>query len=106
VLPALFTVAVLWQAYQLGIPRVVQVRMLLNTAIDTGVGLVPVLGDLFDVAWRSNSRNLALLEAHAWDVRGPTPGDRLFVGGMLLALAGLVAAPFAALWWVIGAVTR
>lgn len=45
-----------------GLPKHVITRMVANVAVDTIVGAVPVLGDLFDVAWKSNSRNLALLE--------------------------------------------
>ena len=41
----LFTLGILWQARELGIPKVVQLRMIFNVAIDTVVGLVPVLGD-------------------------------------------------------------
>ena len=61
----LFTIGILWQARDLGIPRVVQLRMIFNVAIDSLVGAVPVLGDLFDFAWKSNNMNLALLERHA-----------------------------------------
>lgn len=51
-------------ASQLGAPTTVIVRMLGNIVIDTVGGTVPVIGDLFDAGWKSNSRNLALLERH------------------------------------------
>lgn len=51
-------------ASQLGAPTAVIVRMLGNIVIDTVGGTLPVLGDLFDAGWKSNSRNLALLERH------------------------------------------
>lgn len=51
-------------ASQLGAPTAVIVRMLGNVVIDTVGGTLPVLGDLFDAGWKSNSRNLALLERH------------------------------------------
>src|SRR5262245_61637362 len=57
-----FTIALLWQARQLAIPKVVQLRMLFNVAVDTLIGAVPFIGDLFDFAWKSNIRNMALLE--------------------------------------------
>jgi hypothetical protein len=102
-LPPLFTIAVLWQGYQLGIPRVVQARMLLNVAIDACVGLVPGLGDLFDVAWKANTRNFALLEQHAYEERAPTRGDRLFVGGLIALVVALAAAPAVILYWLVTA---
>jgi len=37
-------------------------RMLLNVAIDYFSGLVPIIGDVFDVLYRANLRNLAILE--------------------------------------------
>lgn len=51
-------------ASQLGAPTTVIVRMLGNVVIDTVGGTLPVIGDLFDAGWKSNSRNLALLERH------------------------------------------
>lgn len=39
-------------------------RMVANVGIDTLVGAVPALGDLFDAAWKSNTKNVALLERH------------------------------------------
>src|SRR5687767_3717769 len=48
-----------------GIPRVVIWRMLANVGLDTLVGSVPLLGDLFDVAYKSNMKNVDLLERHA-----------------------------------------
>jgi hypothetical protein len=38
--------------------------MLANVAIDGVVGAIPVLGDAFDVMWRANRRNVALLREH------------------------------------------
>src|SRR5438046_2681126 len=45
-----------------GAPRPVVWRMLGNIGIDTLVGSVPVFGDLFDVAYKSNIKNVELLE--------------------------------------------
>ena len=52
------------EAHALGAPRHLVVRMLGNIAIDSLVGAVPVLGDVFDVVWKSNRRNLTLLRRH------------------------------------------
>lgn len=49
-------------AGRLGAPTSVLLRMVLNIVVDTLVGSIPVLGDLFDVGWKSNTRNVALLE--------------------------------------------
>jgi hypothetical protein len=49
-------------ARQLGAPLSVQARMLLNLSIDTLVGAIPLLGDLFDFAFKAHLRNRVLLE--------------------------------------------
>jgi hypothetical protein len=51
-------------AARVGTPAPVVARMLLNVGLDTLVGAIPVLGDLFDVAYKSNQKNVALLEQH------------------------------------------
>ncbi len=52
------------EAHALGASRIVVARMLGNVALDGVVGAVPLFGDLFDVAWRANRRNVALLRQH------------------------------------------
>lgn len=50
------------EAARLGIPRRTVARMMTNVGIETLVGAIPILGDLFDVAFRANRRNVKLLE--------------------------------------------
>lgn len=52
------------EARQLGAPAHLVARMLSNVAIDSVVGAIPLVGDAFDVIWRANRRNVALLRAH------------------------------------------
>jgi hypothetical protein len=49
------------EARQLGAPRHLLFRMLINVALDGIIGAVPVVGDAFDVVWRANRRNVRLL---------------------------------------------
>jgi hypothetical protein len=49
------------EARQLGVPSQLVFRMLANIALDGFVGAVPLVGDAFDVMWRSNRRNIRLL---------------------------------------------
>jgi hypothetical protein len=89
----LFTIGLLLQARQLGVPKVVQARMMINAAIDALVGVVPVVGDLFDFAWKANARNLALLELHAREERRGSAGDYAFVTLMILIALALAVLP-------------
>jgi hypothetical protein len=52
------------EARALGAPRHLIARMLVNVALDGVIGAVPLLGDAFDVMWRANRRNVALLRTH------------------------------------------
>ena len=59
---------IVWEARNMGAPSSLLARMLANIALDTAGGAVPFLGDLFDVAFKANLRNLALLEG--WVAQG------------------------------------
>lgn len=61
---AIFSTYIILQASRLGAPKSVITTMIANVAIDTVVGWIPVLGDLFDFGWKANTKNLALLEEH------------------------------------------
>jgi Domain of unknown function (DUF4112) len=50
-------------ASQMGAPKPLLAKMAANIAIDTGLGSIPVLGDIFDVYFKSNTRNLEMLTA-------------------------------------------
>lgn len=58
----LISLYLVWEARQMGAPTGLQARMLGNVAIEVVGGSVPILGDLFDMAFKANLRNLALLE--------------------------------------------
>jgi hypothetical protein len=102
----LFAIGILWQARDLAIPRVVQLRMIVNVAIDALLGAVPLVGDLFDVVWKANKMNLALLERHAQEERAASPGDWLFVAAMILVLIAVAAVPFVIAGWLVAAAGR
>lgn len=61
---ALVAVYAMRVARQLNAPPVIQLHMLSNIALDALIGMVPVAGDLFDFAFKAQTRNLALLDAH------------------------------------------
>jgi hypothetical protein len=55
---------ILYEAHRLGVPRRLMIRMAGNVAIEAAAGAVPVIGDLFDVVFRANRRNVELLREH------------------------------------------
>ncbi len=97
-LAGLFSAAIILQAARMQVPRVVLVRMVFNALIDVSVGAIPFLGDLFDVGWKANLRNVRLLDRFVVQgQRVPTRGDRLFVAALLAVLAAATALPLVAL---------
>ena len=54
----------LYEASRLGVPRLLLMRMAANVALEGMIGVVPVAGDAFDVFFRANRRNVALLRRH------------------------------------------
>jgi hypothetical protein len=96
-----FAVLLLLQAVRMRLPVVVQARMVLNATIDMLIGLVPILGDLADVGWKANLRNLALLERHARPGVPPSRGDYLFVVICVAVLAVVAITPIVLLLWIL-----
>ena len=97
----LFTVGILFQARDLGVPRIVQLRMIFNVAIDVLTGFVPLIGDLFDFAWKANNLNMALLERHAYEEHEPSAGDWAFVAMCVALVVVIAAVPFLLLGWAV-----
>jgi hypothetical protein len=89
-----------------GAPPALLARMLLNVAVDTAVGAVPVVGDMFDVAWRANTRNVALLERHVAAPVETRAASRLVVGAVLLGIVLLLAGGIALAWLGLRALAR
>ncbi len=118
-------------AWLRGVPKVTLLRMLANVAIETVIGTVPVLGDAFDIAWKANRRNFALLEratgavpAYSADAGPATAAysgrtlpahvrstaerrrhafsDWMFLFWLMAGMLALLLIPIALLAWVVG----
>ena len=83
------------EAARMGVPREILYKMVTNILIDSFAGTVPVVGDLFDVGWKANVKNIELLEKHL-DVAESGKSDRLFIFGLILLLT-LIVLGFAAI---------
>lgn len=55
---------IIWEARQLGLPRWKIARMVGNVAVDTALGAIPLAGDVFDVFFKANERNLRIINDH------------------------------------------
>jgi len=98
----LVSFTILYSAWARGVPRVTQARMLANIAIDAAIGTIPFLGDVFDIAWKANRKNYELLQRSQYESnRRQEFSDWLFLIGILLATAIVVAIPIAVLIWTV-----
>jgi hypothetical protein len=105
VVTGLVSLTLLRAAVRRGVPRIVIARMFVNIAVDSLFGMVPVVGDVFDVLWRSNSKNLALLERHQGELEPVArKGDWLVVGAAATLVAATIAAPIFLIAWLLSAV--
>jgi hypothetical protein len=92
---AVLSAYIVFQAARMGASPATLARMLGNVALDTIVGEVPLLGDLFDAGWKANTRNITLLESHLERPVSTRRSSRrvvlLVAAGLLLLLIGVIA---------------
>jgi hypothetical protein len=81
--------------------------MLANVALDSMLGAIPIIGDLFDVAWKSNRMNVNLLQrSQGYPTVKQTAGDWLFLLLVLAATIGIAALPFVLLALLVRSIGR
>ena len=89
-------------AFFRGVPLVTVARMVVNLGVEVVLGAVPLLGNLFDIGWRANRRNYALLEGSLEHGRRDTWRDWVFMGLLGCGLLCLTMLPFVLLVWLSG----
>lgn len=93
---ALVSFYILAAAVRYRVPKITLLRMGLNIALDYVVGSLPVVGDFADAWWKSNRKNLELLQKRATvsaeEARSGKASDWVFVGGIIVGLAALAIA--------------
>ncbi|MDP9039180.1 MAG: DUF4112 domain-containing protein [Acidobacteriota bacterium] len=86
-------------AWARGVSYVTLGRMLANWGIEVVLGAVPLLGNLFDIGWKANRRNYALLTGSLADPRGTHRRSWLFFAGLCLLLAAMLVLPLLLFGW-------
>ena len=112
IVTSLASLYILSAANRYNVPRVTLARMATNILLDTLLGAIPLVGDLFDVYWKSNRRNVDLLRRHMSAAPSAEKSlqrrDRWFVLAVIAGLVALmIAAGIAAFWilsWVVSAI--
>src|SRR5689334_22427922 len=94
IITGLLSFLIVFAAWQRGLPRIALSRMLANIAIDTLLGSIPILGDVFDATWKSNRMNYNLLVRYRGGVRqGLIARDWLFFLALVVCIAATVVLP-------------
>lgn len=97
---------VLLRALQFRLPPIVIARMVVNTLLDLTIGVIPVIGDVFDFAYRSNARNIALLDAYASERGRSTRREWVFFAILAAIVVALVVLAWLAIGWVVAELSK
>lgn len=104
---AFLSAYIILQSARLGLSRQRLGQMFFNVLVELVVGTLPIAGDLFDVAWKANAKNVALLEAElnvdpatvkaagTEDIAGTQRWALLLVAGLVVAALMLVGVSMA-----------
>jgi hypothetical protein len=84
-----------------GVPYVTLIRMAVNIGIGVLVGSIPLLGDIFDIAWKANRRNYRLMRRHLGEPRRHTWRDWAFLFLLAAALGLVFAIPVVLVFWLL-----
>ena len=88
----LLSLYIVFEGFQLGASAPTLTRMASNIALEVVAGTIPLVGDLFDVAWKANARNVRLLEDHLQSPQPRRQADRVFFVVLMTGLLILIGA--------------
>lgn len=101
---ASLSVYFMFYATKLGAKKSVILRMFMNIMADLVIGMIPLLGDLFDVAWKANLRNAKLLEELEADPEKLGKESRVFMWILFSTLVLILFGVIIAIGWAIAKV--
>lgn len=104
VVGACISLYIIIRAKRLGGSNLTIMRMLLNVAIELIVGLIPVVGDIFDFVFKSNTRNLALLNKQLVDTPQLQRSNTMWLALWSVSIIALFGFIFYACIWLLGAI--
>ena len=100
---AVFSFYIVYEAARLGISTGILLRMCGNIFLETFLGEIPLLGDIFDAVWKATVRNVRLIDLHHRPTMPERPARKIFLFVAVLflavAMAGLLA--FAGIIWLV-----
>ena len=100
-LSAALSAYIVVEAARFGLPNATISRMVFNIVLDALGGTVPMVGDVFDFAWKANSANLALLEDHLDTYPTQTKTNWLVLIILLVILLLIIIGIATVTWWIL-----
>ncbi|MGA1983798.1 MAG: DUF4112 domain-containing protein [Acidobacteriaceae bacterium] len=91
---------IIFAAWVRGVSYVTLARMLANWGTEVLLGAVPVFGNIFDIAWKANRRNYALLTGSLADPQGTRRRSWLFLAVLCIIFAAMLVLPLLLLGWL------
>lgn len=95
--------ALIYTMHTQGASRKVVIKMILNSTLDTVIGVIPIVGTVFDIFYRSNDRNVKLLKEHYFEGKHQGSGSGL-LAVIIIAAVLIVAAAFYGMWKLLEAI--
>lgn len=92
---------IVFASWQRGVPSVTLLRMVANVALETTLGAIPVVGDIFHIAWKANRRNYRLLLREKAQPGQNRKRDWKFLLLILLAAVAAIGIPIVIVIWLL-----
>lgn len=87
----LLSTYIIAEAVRGGLPRAIVLRMTFNLALEMLIGTIPLIGDLFDMTWKANARNMRLIENYLAAPRKSVAASKGLMWGIVIGLLLLTA---------------
>ena len=81
---------IMYSGMKMGAPPRIIARMAVNIAIDFAIGSIPIIGDLFDLVWKANRKNVELIEDATLDDKEEQKLNYLIISALILVLLGIL----------------
>jgi hypothetical protein len=92
---------IVFASWRRGVPRITLTRMVANILLESTIGAIPVVGDVFHIAWKANRRNYRLLLREREEPGSYVKRDWVFLAAIVLTFVAAVGIPIAIFIWLL-----
>jgi len=84
------SIYIMHSGIKMGVSRETIIRMFVNVTLEFVIGCIPIIGDLFDATWKSNQRNVKLIEDSVMSDENNTIFGYFLIGVLIKVLTGVI----------------